>query len=46
MVGIVRPGDSVSHRVVSEEPVRALVIWAPGGEVERLARFFEQRPIE
>ena len=46
MVGIVRPGDSVAHRVVSEEPVRALVIWAPGGESDRLARVFEERAIE
>lgn len=35
MAGIVRPGDVVAHRVLSEEPVRALVIWAPGGELER-----------
>ena len=46
MVGIVRPGDDVIHRVTSEQPVRALVIWAPGGEAERLAQFFQQRPIE
>lgn len=35
MAGIVRPGDMVAHRVLSEESVRALVIWAPGGELER-----------
>ena len=46
MVGIVRPGDRVIHKVNSSEPVKALVIWAPGGEVERLAQFFEQRPVE
>ena len=45
MVGIVRPTDEVIHRVLSETPVKALVIWAPGGEVERLAPFFEQRPV-
>ena len=28
------------HRVLSDEPVRALVIWAPGGEAQRIARFF------
>ncbi|HEX9730051.1 MAG TPA: cupin domain-containing protein [Gemmatimonadales bacterium] len=46
MVGIVRPGDEVIHRVASDHPVKALVIWAPGGEVERIARFFQQRPID
>lgn len=45
MVGIVRPGDGVIHRVVGDAPVRALVIWAPGGEAERLASFFEERPL-
>lgn len=46
MVGIVRPGDDVIHRVPSAtEPVRALVIWAPGGEVERLSRFFTSHPV-
>lgn len=45
MIGIVRPGDRVVHEVGSEEPVRALVIWAPGDEVDRIARFFTERPI-
>lgn len=45
MVGIVRPGDAVIHRVVGDAPVRALVIWAPGGEAERLAPMFEERPL-
>jgi uncharacterized cupin superfamily protein len=45
MVGIVRPGDEVIHRVASSVPVRALVIWAPGGEVARIAPAFQQRPI-
>ncbi len=44
-VGIVRPGDEVIHRVLGEVPVRALVIWAPGGEAERIARSMRQRPI-
>ena len=43
-VAIVRAGDEVIHRASTEE-VRALVIWAPGGEVERLARVFTVRPI-
>ena len=46
MVGIVRPGDEVIHRVASEVPVRALVIWAPGGEADRIAGFLEERPID
>ena len=46
MVGIVRSGDEVVHRVIGDEPVRALVIWAPGGEAERVARSFEVRPID
>lgn len=43
-VGVVRPGDEVIHRVASPGPVRALVIWAPGGEVDRLAPGFRVRP--
>ena len=46
MVGIVRPGDRVAHGVSSTEPVKALVIWAPGGEVDRIARFLDQQPVE
>lgn len=45
MVGIVRPGDEVIHSVLSEEPVKALVIWALGGEVERLTSFITVREI-
>ena len=45
MVGIVRPGDGVVHRVLSDVPVRALVIWAPGGEADRIAGNFRQRPV-
>lgn len=46
MVGVVRSGDRVAHGVLSEEPVKALVIWAPGGEAERLSQFFDSRPVE
>ena len=45
MIGIVKPSDAVIHRVVGQSPVKVLLIWAPGGEVERLARVFRQRPI-
>ncbi len=44
-VGIVKPGDAVAHRVPGAEPVQALVIWAPGGEVGRIAPGFNVRPI-
>ena len=45
MVGIVKPSDTVIHRVVGQSPVKVLLIWAPAGEVERLALRFRQRPI-
>lgn len=38
MVGIVRPEDTVAHRVLSDDPVTTLVIWAPGGELARFDR--------
>jgi quercetin dioxygenase-like cupin family protein len=44
MIGIVRPEDTVAHRVLSAEPVRALVVWAPGGEAARLRSRFTVRP--
>jgi quercetin dioxygenase-like cupin family protein len=47
MVGIVKPGDTVVHKVVSPGPVKALLVWAPGGEAERLAKVFPKtRPVE
>ena len=46
MIGIVRPGDNVIHRVIGDEPVRALVIWAPGGEIGRFDSGFRQRPVD
>ena len=45
MIGIVKPADTVIHRVVGQTPVKVLLIWAPGGEVDRLAQRFRQRPI-
>jgi quercetin dioxygenase-like cupin family protein len=36
MIGHVRPPDNVRHRVPGKAPVKALVIWAPGGEAERI----------
>jgi uncharacterized cupin superfamily protein len=45
MVGLVKPSDTVIHRVVGQTPVKMLLIWAPGGEVDRLAQRFRQRSI-
>ena len=45
MVGLVKPSDTVIHRVVGQTPVKLLLIWAPGGEVDRLAQRFRVRPI-
>lgn len=42
-VGVVRPGDEVVHRVTGDEPCTALVVWAPGGEVDRLSKTFQPR---
>ena len=44
MVGVVRPGDEVIHGVVSATPVKALVIWTPGGEADRIAPGFTVQP--
>ena len=45
MVGLVKPSDTVIHRVVGQTPVKLLLIWSPGGEVDRLAQRFRVRPI-
>ena len=45
MVGVVKPSDTVIHRVVGQAPVKLLLIWAPGGEVDRLSERFRVRPI-
>lgn len=37
MAGIVRPGDQVAHRIPGTDTTRVLVIWAPGGELGRIA---------
>ena len=46
MVGIVRAGDSVRHINETDEPVKTLVIWVPGGEIKRLFGNAEMTPIE
>ena len=44
MVGVVRPGDEVIHRPRGGRPVKALVIWNPGGELDRIAPAFGPCP--
>ena len=44
MVGVVKPGDDIVHHVVSG-PVRAVVIWVPGGESERFGPVDQWTPI-
>ena len=44
MAGIVRPGDQVMHRVPGSDSVKVLVIWAPGGELARIAPPQPSRP--
>jgi quercetin dioxygenase-like cupin family protein len=46
MVGVVKQGDTVAHKVASTTPVKAVLVWAPGGEAERLAKLFRARPVE
>lgn len=41
MVGFVRPPDRVRHR--SKSQTKALVIWAPGGEAQRIVRTWKRR---
>ena len=47
MVGFVKPGDAVNHQVLSDGPMRALVIWLPGGEAGRLLEHagFTEQPV-
>jgi uncharacterized cupin superfamily protein len=45
MVGVVKPGDDVTHRVLSDVPVKAVVIWVPGGEADRIAAPDRWRPV-
>jgi len=39
MLGFVKPGDQVRHVVLSSSPVKAVVIWVPGGEADRLIEY-------
>ena len=48
MVGVARVNDSVAHAVLSDKPVKALVIWLPAGEADRLLNEFgySESPLE
>ena len=46
MVGIVRAGDTVEHINNADVPVKTLVIWIPGGEIERSLGGAQMQPIE
>lgn len=45
MIGIVRPADTVTHKIVGDRGVKAVVIWAPGGEVDRLRQAFPDEKV-
>jgi len=45
MVGVVKPADEVMHRVLVA-PVRAVVIWVPGGEGNRVQPADRWRPLD
>jgi quercetin dioxygenase-like cupin family protein len=45
MVGVVKPTDEVAHRVLGDGPVKAVVMWVPGGESDRIAPADRWTPI-
>lgn len=46
-VGIVHAGEKIIHSVEGDEPVKAIVIWVPGGEADNLKNNmgFREQPI-
>ncbi|MEM7291786.1 MAG: cupin domain-containing protein [Pseudomonadota bacterium] len=46
-LGFVKPGDEIKHHVLSEQDVKAVVIWTPGGEASRLVEHagFKELPL-
>jgi mannose-6-phosphate isomerase-like protein (cupin superfamily) len=44
MVAVVKPADEIMHRVL-EGPVKAVVIWVPGGEGNRIQPAQNWRPL-
>jgi len=47
-VGFLHPGDQIRHSVLSDRPVKAVVIWLPGGEADALINHagFKSEPVE
>ncbi|MFT4561435.1 MAG: quercetin dioxygenase-like cupin family protein [Gammaproteobacteria bacterium] len=47
-LGFVKPGDKIRHWVPSDVPLKALVIWLPGGEAGRLLEHagFKAQPVK
>lgn len=43
MAALVPANTTTHHKVTSKEPVRALVIWAPGGEEQRIVKDWEKK---
>lgn len=43
MAALVPANTTTHHKVTSKEPVRALVIWAPGGEEQRIVQDWEKK---
>jgi quercetin dioxygenase-like cupin family protein len=43
MACFVPPNTTTHHKVTSKEPVRALVIWAPGGEEKRIVEGWQKK---
>lgn len=46
MVGIVKPGDTVRHSVPGLESAKVLVLWFPGGEIDRIFDRKRATPVE
>ncbi len=43
MAALVPANTTTHHKVTSKEPVRALVIWAPGGEEQRIVERWQKQ---
>jgi quercetin dioxygenase-like cupin family protein len=43
MAALVPANSTTHHKVTSKEPVRALVIWAPGGEEKRIVERWQKQ---
>lgn len=43
MAALVPANTTTHHKVTSKKPVRALVIWAPGGEEQRIVEHWQKK---